>query len=902
MAYIIDRKHQYIVSTDSVGEGFITPPLSGVKAGDFLLFMWATNDDDKMILDNSGWSEITDTDPLSSLCEARAYYKFATTDNEQITPWSCEATLNFYLETMCIRGIDSSNPIIMGASYSSGSSKTANITYPSLTSTADKQLCFWLSSSDASPITEGTHTNIIKLQGDNGVSDSFFYQYVTNGIETISAFTDSISPTDQACSLGFILKDAAESPAPLEVTPLKSLEQIIPDTNNDSNWMEAIYASGCDIETGIVRVVKTPTFTCYSTSGQWMFKIDRASTMQNCVQGDTVTFASGATASFAYYNQNSTSGGGRGYMCVYDYTGTGEGDNSACSSGSYTGQMWGTGTANQYDLTGLVHSTIAIKNYKNFKVSGYSSIGLTDDEVYWFRDVSNADSSNEGYFYEIRTHASRYDEGTVIIPTAGAGTGTLNPYNMCNLEYTVDTENQYPNEANGQTGWKTSIMGSCRSFSTSRDMSGKLIALWNQTNNTTTAYVYYLMIDTSNNFKIWKLRSKYDSNNIYNATVHNLISPDSTETPFTQTSSFNSNAIKYHGIMFRASSDTSKNGITTYNQYIVNTQTIEGGGSTKEVTYKDIALFLNSEKTLSNISYTESLQSIVPSQFMLSRSLILACKIRMDNQALSFPPQADGINNFLFNVDAGFCGLETNGASGKITNSLIASDVNSYWDSSADTIDYSGSIFSSFNVTLDVDRTYENESWVNCGTIALNNGASLDNCTINGSTDNYGCSLDIADAPIVSDTAIKNCSDYGMLIAGTGDITFDNVTFSGNTTKDIYFSATTGTINLTTNTAGITYDSAGATINIIAPTTTLTVTGIADNTEVRVYKESDDTELIGIENSTGGSFSADCSYVGNIYIVVHHLDYQYIRIEYTLAGINAIIPVQQQADSTYRNP
>ncbi len=83
---------------------------------------------------------------------------------------------------------------------------------------------------------------------------------------------------------------------------------------------------------------------------------------------------------------------------------------------------------------------------------------------------------------------------------------------------------------------------------------------------------------------------------------------------------------------------------------------------------------------------------------------------------------------------------------------------------------------------------------------------------------------------------------------------------------------------------------------------TLTLTGIHDNTEIRVYKVSDETEIAGVENSSG-DFFANITYPGadfNVDIVIHHINYQYIRLEnVTITEDNLTIPIQQIQDTAY---
>ncbi len=913
MAFIIDRKFQYILAADANGSGFAEPPMNGVLAGDLLIMAWAANDDDTISIDDGGWTEIPNTNPGASTDEVRAYYKFATSDNEQCSTWSNTATnTNIYIHTLAVRGVDSTDPIIDSnfTKFTSGSNNV--VEYPSLTSTANKQLCFYLSSSDGDPIIVGDHPAFKQLEGVSGTSDSMFYQYISNGAETIPSFQDSVD-SDQTSALGFCLKDAIGSPAPLEIIPLKALTKIVPDNNNDSGWMEAVYASGIDISTGKPRVNKIPTLECFGTTAQYVVRVDKASSfLTGIVTGEVLNFASGATANFGRYDQFSTVSGGRGYLVIYNFSGIFVNDDviTGATSGN-TAQIYSVGSRYQINVTGFVRSSDKIDNFFCFKSNGYNSLNLIDGDVYWCRDTSDADSATEGYWYQITTHASRFDEGSLVVPAVASATGTMSPYNMCNFEYNLDIDNDYPTGVTGVLGWKKSLVGSCKSYTTSADMSNILIALWHKTSSINVASMYYLMVDTSNNWKLWKIRSKYTSNYISSSVEHNLISPDSVDTPIAQTTNFNSNAIKYNGILFRESSDLLKNGCSTYDQYIVNTQTIEGGGDSKQVTWSDMASALNSEMNDNGLIYDKTIQNIVPSQFVLSRSLKLSCEIGMNNQALSFPPQADGINNFLFNVDSGFAGLVIDTASGDIKNSLIASDRGAYWNSSSnDTIDYSGSIFGTFDINLNVNRTYENESWVNCGQINLTNGASLDNCTVNGCTRAYGVSLDTADVPTLSNLVIKNCSDYGISIAGTTDLTLDNITFSNNATKDLYFSATTGSIDVTVTKAGYTptYYSEGVTVNLVVPQTSFkfSLNPSIINYEWRIYQVDAVGSMVGAVELSGEETATQDNqeYITGASIVIAvqiisqpNNDYEESITYYTLSGVDQTVSIILNKDN-----
>lgn len=84
----------------------------------------------------------------------------------------------------------------------------------------------------------------------------------------------------------------------------------------------------------------------------------------------------------------------------------------------------------------------------------------------------------------------------------------------------------------------------------------------------------------------------------------------------------------------------------------------------------------------------------------------------------------------------------------------------------------------------------------------------------------------------------------------------------------------------------------------------LELTGLKTDTEIRIYRTSDDVELAGIEDS-GTSFTYDYTWTADVsvYIVIHALGYLPIRYEgVTLGSSGLSIPVQQQLDRQYLNP
>lgn len=141
----------------------------------------------------------------------------------------------------------------------------------------------------------------------------------------------------------------------------------------------------------------------------------------------------------------------------------------------------------------------------------------------------------------------------------------------------------------------------------------------------------------------------------------------------------------------------------------------------------------------------------------------------------------------------------------------------------------------------------------------------------------------------------------------TGSISFVGNTFSGygaDSTADaaINFTATTGTVDLNISGGGNTptVNSAGVTVNVNI-SSTLTFTGLEDNTEVRVYDAGTTTEVAGVENSLGGTFAASIS-VASVDVNIHNLDYQFIRLTGLNTSSDLTVPVQQTFDRQFENP
>ena len=90
----------------------------------------------------------------------------------------------------------------------------------------------------------------------------------------------------------------------------------------------------------------------------------------------------------------------------------------------------------------------------------------------------------------------------------------------------------------------------------------------------------------------------------------------------------------------------------------------------------------------------------------------------------------------------------------------------------------------------------------------------------------------------------------------------------------------------------------------------VTLTGMPDNTEIRVYDAATSdpqTELAGVENATDGtagnrSFTFTLSAGTLVDVVIHNILYEHERFELTIPSSASSIPINLRFDRNYFNP
>jgi hypothetical protein len=235
-------------------------------------------------------------------------------------------------------------------------------------------------------------------------------------------------------------------------------------------------------------------------------------------------------------------------------------------------------------------------------------------------------------------------------------------------------------------------------------------------------------------------------------------------------------------------------------------------------------------------------------------------------------------------------------------------------DSNFDTIDIYGSKFASIagGVTLPTDTGADviGTTFDGCGQIIANQCVIRDCGFLNYTADADGALLWNASINIKNSRFIANADatndPHAIEHPASGTFNYYGLSFTGND-YDINFSAASGTLTINADASSnpSTYEiTSGGTSVTINNSVTLTLSGLIANTEVRIYRTGTTTEEDGVENS-GTSFDYVYNYPTgwNVDIVIHNVEYQYIRIEnFPLASSDATIPIQQIPDRNYFNP
>lgn len=235
--------------------------------------------------------------------------------------------------------------------------------------------------------------------------------------------------------------------------------------------------------------------------------------------------------------------------------------------------------------------------------------------------------------------------------------------------------------------------------------------------------------------------------------------------------------------------------------------------------------------------------------------------------------------------------------------------------------------------------TFQSNSTINdtvfrrCG-LVTQGGAPFDQCIFDQPSGTSGLAVSSpANLGLVTNATFNSDgTGYAITLTGTAaDCTLSGVTFNGyaatngttgNEAIFVNIASGTMTINITNGGNTPSIRTAGATVTV-ANSKTFTVTNVIAGSEVRIYKQSDLTELGGVENvdtsptsPVNVTVSADADNIGRfkvaysyaytvdipVFIVVLHNSYQALRPAFTLKSVDTSLQISQIGDRQYLNP
>lgn len=206
-------------------------------------------------------------------------------------------------------------------------------------------------------------------------------------------------------------------------------------------------------------------------------------------------------------------------------------------------------------------------------------------------------------------------------------------------------------------------------------------------------------------------------------------------------------------------------------------------------------------------------------------------------------------------------------------------------------------------------------SFIGCGQVDPGK-TKFKNNSIAGSTDGAtGAMLLDADGTTnISDISFTSPgTGHAIYITATGTYDFTNFTYSGygadGTTDAVVYNNSGGavTINVSGGDSPTVRNGTGASTTV-NNTVTVTLTGMKDNTEVRVYEQGTTTEIAGIEDATDGAVDDRYwafSTGGGAVVDIRIFNVNWVStsiLNYTVPSSNTSLPVTQVVDRVYDNP
>jgi hypothetical protein len=214
------------------------------------------------------------------------------------------------------------------------------------------------------------------------------------------------------------------------------------------------------------------------------------------------------------------------------------------------------------------------------------------------------------------------------------------------------------------------------------------------------------------------------------------------------------------------------------------------------------------------------------------------------------------------------------------------------------------------NITANSKTTFSGCSFLN-GLSLVQNSANITDCTFSGQTTTAGTALITSNLP----NQISGCSfnlaggsGHAISITTPGTYSFSGNNFTGygasGTTSAAIYNNSGGAVTLNIVGGGSTpsvRNGAGATTTVNS-NVSVTLTGLKNPSEVRVYSAGTTTQIAGQEDVTTGTFTFGVAAGQTVDISILSLGYQNMRLLAYSTSSDTSVPISQVIDRQYANP
>lgn len=421
---------------------------------------------------------------------------------------------------------------------------------------------------------------------------------------------------------------------------------------------------------------------------------------------------------------------------------------------------------------------------------------------------------------------------------------------------------------------------------------------------------YILLGSSSANWRAWVVGGQFSKTDLSDGRNNYLIEPSYSTSEYASAGTPDYAALDY--LAFGSSGYYGAPSILWNELWELRTVNVAGGSATNPFNFDDLVYAVNNGcGYIPLIQQAGSLGTVwIPIQVGGIEATNVSCNLRTFQWPTQANPSLGYVNFHVSNDKLGmeFYGLGS-GDSIAFTNCLFTSDSSYYWrfnasHSASTPIDFSGSTVVRANVTLRSSSPLDSVSFISCTSFTQNN-AALSNCKFTNTTILSDNLEDLSYCDFTS-----GGSGHAIELSATGTYAFVGNTFSGygadSTTDACIYNNSGGAVTINVSGGGDTptiRNGAGASTTV-NNNITITITGLQNPSEVRVFDAGTTTERsgTGAENVTSGSHAFSVPASTSVDISILSLGYQNLRILAYSSGVDASIPVSQVIDRQYLNP